>query len=253
MKVTNRWNANNYSQNADFVYKLAMPVVDLLQAKKNEKILDLGCGEGSLSLEIQKYDSQVIGVDTSEDMVTKSKEKGIEAYVMSATKLAFSEEFDAVFSNAVLHWIDDAKGVIQQISRVLKPSGRFVGEFGGDGNIQTLLSAIEEVFNRHPEFGAYKSLWFFPTPQKYKELLEENGFSVGYIKLIKRPTPVNDIKEWLEIFANGMMQSVPEESKESFKSEVQDILKEKLYTAKDGWVVDYVRLRFYAKKGTKNG
>ena len=206
------------------------------------------CGEGSLAVCIQKYSTTVIGVDLSADMVEKSRRKGLEAYVISATDLAFHKEFDAVFSNAVLHWVKDASLVINQVAKVLKPNGRFVGEFGGAGNIQILCEAMESIFKRNSTYGAFNDPWFFPTTGEYKKLLEENGFLVQEIELIKRPTPIGDIKEWLDIFANGIMKDIPTESKESFKNEVEKLLRPKLYNQKDGWIADYVRIRFRAIK-----
>jgi 2-isopropylmalate synthase len=248
MKESNQWNANEYNKNADFVSKLALPVVKLLAPKKDEKILDLGCGDGTLSVEIQKYGSQVIAVDLSVNMVKKSKTKGVEASVMSATQLVFYNEFDAVFSNAVLHWVTDASLAIKNVNQALKVNGRFVGEFGGYGNVHSLQEVIQTVFERHPEYGKFQNFWYFPKKEEYAELLVQCGFSVQYIEIIKRPTPIGDIKEWLDIFANGIMQNVPAAKKESFKKEVENILKPKLFTQEDGWVIDYVRLRFAAKK-----
>ena len=249
MKESNQWNANEYNKNADFVSKLGLPVINLLAPKKDERILDLGCGDGTLSLEIQKkYGSQVIAVDLSPDMVAKSTKKGVEASVMSATQLEFYNEFDAVFSNAVLHWVTDASLAIKNVKQALKADGKFIGEFGGYGNIQSLQEAMKTVFERHPEYEEFLNPWFFPKKEEYAKLLEENGFHVHYIEIIERPTPIGDIKEWLDIFANGIMQNVPTSKKESFKKEVENILKPKLFTQENGWVVDYVRLRFAAQK-----
>ena len=248
MKESNQWNANEYNKNADFVSKLGLPVVNLLAPKKDEKILDLGCGDGTLSMEIQKYGSQVIGIDLSADMVEKSKKKGVDAFVMSATQLTFYDEFDTVFSNAVLHWVTDASLVIKNVKQVLKADGRFIGEFGGYGNIKNLQEAMQTVFERHPEYGEFPNPWFFPKKEEYAKLLEKDGFCVKYIEIIERPTPIGDIKKWLDIFANGIMKDVPISKKESFKEEVESILKPKLFTQKDGWVMDYVRLRFVVKK-----
>ena len=248
MKESNQWNAKEYNKNADFVSKMALPVVELLAPKKDEKILDLGCGDGTLSLEIQKYGSKLIGVDLSADMVEKSKLKGVEASLMSVTELTFNDVFDAIFSNAVLHWVHDANLVIKNVKQALKADGRFIGEFGGYGNIRSLQEAIQTVFERHREYGEFQNPWYFPKKEEYAKVLQEGGFRVHYIEIIKRPTPIGDIKEWLNIFANGIMKNVPTSKKESFKEEVESILKPKLFTQKDGWVIDYVRLRFAAQK-----
>ncbi|WP_457746952.1 class I SAM-dependent methyltransferase [Sulfurimonas sp.] len=252
MTEVNNWNANKYNKGVDFVSKLALPVVKLLNPKKGEDILDLGCGDGSLAIEIKKYGAKVIGIDLSADMISKSREKGLEAYVMSLTDLELSKKFDAVFSNAVLHWVKDATSAVEEVHKVLKPNGRFVGEFGGDGNVEILIDAIQKVFTKHPEYGEFQNPWYFPSTKEYKYILQKSGFIVKQTKLIKRPTPVNDIKEWLDIFANGIMRNIPQEFHDNFKNEVQNILKPQLYSKKDGWVVDYVRLRFFASKVAQN-
>ena len=248
MKETNNWNANNYNKHADFVSILATPVVELLKPKKDEKILDLGCGDGTLAVEIEKAGTKVVAVDLSEDMVEKTKEKGVEAYVMSATELTFQDEFDAVFSNAVLHWVNEPKIAIQKIYNSLKDGGRFIAEFGGYGNIKHLTDAMQKVFDKHPEYGKFHNPWYFPKVQKYKTLLEEGGFEVGYIELIPRPTKIDDISNWLNIFANGIVSHLTHEQQINFNNEVREILKPIIYSKKEGWVADYARLRLEATK-----
>lgn len=245
---TNEWNADNYNKHADFVSNLAFPVVDLLNPKENERILDLGCGDGTLAVEIEKFNTKVIAVDLSESMVEKTKEKGIEAYVMSATELPYEKEFDALFSNAVLHWVKEPETAISKISNALKANGRFIAEFGGYGNIKYLTDAMQEVFDRNKEYGEFNNPWYFPKDTDYKQILEENGLKVEYIELIPRPTKIDDIANWLDIFANGIVSHLSEEQQSYFKQEVREILKPKIYSDKDGWVADYVRLRLKATK-----
>ena len=248
MSSTNQWNADKYKKHADFVSNLAFPVVELLNPQENERILDLGCGDGTLAVEIEKFNAKVIAVDLSGDMVQKTKEKGIEAYVMSATGLTFENEFDAVFSNAVLHWVKEDEESIKKIFKSLKPKGRFIAEFGGYGNIKFLTDAMEEVFERYPEFGDYDNPWNFPKESDYRQLLENNGFTVEYIELIPRPTKVDDISNWLDIFANGIVSHLTQKQQVQFKKEAREVLKPKIYSQKDGWVADYVRLRLKAYK-----
>jgi 2-isopropylmalate synthase len=161
MKETNTWNPNKYKKHANFVLTLALPVVALLDPKENEKILDLGCGEGTLALEIEKAKAKVFGVDLSENMVEKTKAKGIDAQVMSATELCFENEFDAVFSNATLHWVKQSEIAIQKINKALKKNGRFVAEFGGYGNIKNLTDAMQEVFKKHTSWKEFENPWIF--------------------------------------------------------------------------------------------
>lgn len=248
MKESNTWDAENYNKHAGFVSNLAMPVIDLLAPQENENILDLGCGEGTLAVEIEKFNAKVIALDLSADMVKKTKAKGIEAYVMSATQLQFGNEFDAVFSNAVLHWVKDSKTAINKIHTALKDNGRFIAEFGGYENIKYLIDTMQEVFSNHPEYGQFNNPWYFPKETEYKKLLENNGFHVEYIELIPRPTKIDDITNWLDIFANGIIAHLTQEQQKQFKEEVREILKPKIYSQQDGWVADYVRLRLKAVK-----
>ena len=252
MSDTNTWSADKYNKHAGFVSNLAFPVVELLDPQENEKILDLGCGDGTLAVEIEKYKSKVTAVDLSENMVEKTKEKGIDASVMSAAELIYENEFDAVFSNAVLHWVKEADVTVKKIARSLKSEGRFIAEFGGYGNIKYLTDAMEEVFHKHKEFGSFNNPWSFPKEDEYKQLLQENGFKVEYIELIPRPTNIDDISNWLDIFANGIVSHLTQEQQRQFKTEVREILKPQIYTEENGWVADYVRLRLKAHKQHDN-
>jgi len=248
MSNSNDWNADKYNKHADFVSNLAMPVVELLNPKKDEIILDLGCGDGTLAQEISSLCKKIIAVDLSSDMVEKTKKRGLEAYLMSATELDFDGAFDAVFSNAVLDWVKDAQSAIYKINHSLKQNGRFIAEFGGFGNIEYLITAMKEVFIKHEEYGEFKNPWTFPSAIEYKRLLEVGGFKVEYIEIIPRPTSIDDIRNWLDIFANGIVSHLTFEQQETFKEEVREILKPKIYSKKDGWVADYVRLRLKAIK-----
>jgi len=247
-KETNKWNPKTYNKHTAFVSQLALPVVDLLAPKEGERILDVGCGDGTLAVEIEKRGAKVIGVDMSSEMVEACRANGVEAYVGSVTALPYDEAFDAVFSNAMLHWVKDAKSAVRNIAKSLKPAGRFVCEFGGEGNAFALVSAMEAVFAAHPEFGEFDNPWYFPGTDEYRALLESEGFHVAYIELIPRPTPMDDIVHWLDIFANGVTKHLSRAQFETFKSECRDILKTKIYTETEGWMLDYVRLRVKAVK-----
>lgn len=244
----NQWNPQKYNKHTAFVSQLAMPVVDLLDPKEGEYILDAGCGEGTLAVEIARYGAKIIGIDTSAKMIAQSKEKGIEAYEASVTDLAYEDTFDAVFSNATLHWVKERELAIEQIAKSLKTQGRFVAEFGGMGNMQHMVNAMQKVFTKHPEFGVFDNPWYFPSPEEYKALLVSYGFEVVYIELIPRPTPMDDIVHWLDIFANGITQALSDTQKEIFRQECRSLVKEHIYTKDEGWVLDYVRLRVKALK-----
>jgi len=247
-KEVNSWDAQKYKNHASFVSDLAMPVVDLLAPTKDDYILDMGCGEGTLAVEMKRRGAKIKAVDLSSDMVQKAKAKGIDASVMSITDMSFENQFDGVFSNAVLHWIKDSQSAIKNVNKALKRGGRFVAEFGGDTNAKNIVDAMKEVFEKNPDFGVFDNPWYFPTLKEYKEILETNGFKVEYIELIPRPTPIDDMVNWLDIFANGIVEHLSDAQKVRFKKEVITILTPKLYNDKNGWILDYVRLRVKAVK-----
>ncbi len=183
----------------------------------------------------------------SAEMVEACKAKEIEAYVTSVTTLPYANEFDAVFSNATLHWVKDAKSAVENIAKSLKNGGRFVAEFGGVGNMHHLVVAMQQVFDNHPEFGAFENPWYFPSPKEYQALLESAGFEVKYIKLIPRPTPMDSITKWIDIFANGICKNLTPSQFETFKQEVEEVCKDILLDKdKNIWMLDYVRLRVKA-------
>ncbi len=245
---TNHWNPQSYNKHTHFVSALALPVVELLEPKEGEHILDAGCGEGTLAVEIAGYGAKVIGIDSSETMVKDAKKKGVEAYVGSVTDLPYDGVFDAVFSNAVLHWVKDARAAVQNIARSLKPGGRFVAEFGGEGNVQHLIGAMESVFAAHPEFGTFEHPWYFPSVSAYQELLGSEGFEVTCIELIPRPTPIDDIADWFDIFCNGVTAHLSKEQYRTFIAEVKERLTPTNYSEEKGWMADYMRLRVRAVK-----
>ncbi|MGB5868051.1 MAG: methyltransferase domain-containing protein, partial [Arcobacteraceae bacterium] len=165
-----------------------------------------------------------------------------------ATDLDFENKFEAVFSNAVLHWVKNSELAIQKIHKALKKEGRFVAEFGGYGNIKNLTDAMQEVFDNHTSWGDFNNPWVFLSDVEYRKLLENNGFTVEYIEIIPRPTQIDDITNWLDVFANGITENLTNEEKITFKKEVKEILKPKQYNEIVGWSADYVRLRVRAIK-----
>ncbi|MEM9215398.1 MAG: methyltransferase domain-containing protein [Cyanobacteria bacterium P01_F01_bin.150] len=243
-----RWNPSQYAKNARFVADLGAPVLELLAPQAGERILDLGCGDGVLTKKLQILGCEVLGVDASPEMVMATKNLGIPALVMSGEKLSFEEEeFDAVFSNAALHWMTQPDAVISGVYRSLKPGGRFVGEFGGYGNVAKISGAIASaLLSRNIQV---KSTWFFPHPDDYRPMLEAKGFSVQSIELIPRPTPLpGHISSWLATFAQSYTAVLPASDQQAFIAEVVEILRPDLCDADGQWTVDYVRLRFFATK-----
>jgi 2-isopropylmalate synthase len=248
MKKQN-WSASEYSQHASFVSSMAGGVLTLLNPQQGETILDLGCGDGELGIYIQSKGCSVIGIDASASMIASAKDRGLVTWQVDGHNLEFDKEFDAVFSNAALHWLLEPEKVVAGVHRALKQKGRFVAEMGGAGNIAMLLSAMVEVFKANPDFGAFKNPWYFPSVKAYQSLLEKAGFSVESIELIPRPTPLaSGLDKWLEIFADSIVGQLNGEQKSRFYTEVKTKLKADLYSEQEGWVADYVRLRFKATK-----
>lgn len=243
-----KWNPEQYAKNARFVSELGVSVVKLLSPKVDERILDLGCGDGDLTVKLCEFGCTLVGVDSSENMVLAAKSLGLEAYVMNGEQLKFSNEFDAVFSNAALHWMKSPEKVITGVWEALKPGGRFVAEFGGYGNVSTIVSELEAaLLSRHGTIVA--SPWYFPRAEEYKALLEANGFVVESIALIPRPTLLpSDVSGWLKTFAKAYIYALPATERKLFIREVVNSLKPKFCDENGNWTADYVRLRFSATK-----
>jgi trans-aconitate methyltransferase len=244
---TQTWDPAQYAQNARFVSDLGKAVVDLLAPQAGERILDLGCGDGALSVKLVEYGCEVIGIDTSPGMVAAAKSLGLNAHVKDGEALDFNSEFDAVFSNAALHWMKKPERVIAGVWRALKPGGRFVGEFGGQGNVAAIKSALEAALAARGITAP--NPWFYPSAEEYQRLLAAQGFSVNSIALFPRPTPLpSDIGAWLETFAQAYLALIPETERQGFIHEQVERLRPALCDANGLWLADYVRLRFSAYK-----
>ena len=244
-----QWNSSRYDENARFVSDLGEPVVALLNPQPGERILDLGCGDGVLTEKIAARGAEVIGVDASADMITAAKRKGIDARVVDAHQLEFRAEFDAVFSNAALHWMKrDPDAVVEGVRRALKAGGRFAAEMGGHGNVAAIVVALCGTLENYGVKAAAIIPWYFPSPEEYRERLERAGFQVQYIELIPRPTPLpTGMRGWLETFAIPFTSSVPEDKRAVFLDAVAERLRPALCDASGQWTADYVRLRFLAR------
>ncbi|HKF06637.1 MAG TPA: methyltransferase domain-containing protein [Candidatus Sulfotelmatobacter sp.] len=249
---TQTWNAVDYATNAGFVPALGQVVLDLLQPKPGERILDLGCGDGVLTQKLAATGAHVVGVDSSVDMVAAARQRGLDARVMDAIKLIFDQEFDAVFSNAVLHWIKhDPDAAIASAYRALRRPGRFVGEMGGHGCVAAVnVALIVGLERRGVKNAASICPWYFPTVDDYKERLERAGFIAESVQLIPRPTPLpTGMFAWLQTFANPFCAALPEDQRRDYLEEATETLRPVLCDEHGRWTADYMRLRFVARKG----
>jgi len=242
------WDASRYAAHARFVAELGMPVVELLAPRPGERILDLGCGDGALTARLAELGCEVIGVDADPDMVGAARERGVDARLADGVSLPFAREFDAVFSNAALHWMrSDPDAVVAGVARALRPGGRFVGEFGGHGNVAAISVALLAVLAQRGIDGRHGYPWYFPTPGAYGALLERQGFAVRTMELIPRPTPLpTGMRAWLEVFGNPFLTEVALEDRPAVLEEAVALLETVLCDRAGNWTADYVRLRFAA-------
>jgi trans-aconitate methyltransferase len=251
VNATSRWDAEDYKKNAAFVPVLGAPVVDLLDPKPGEHILDLGCGDGMLTERLVAAGASVVGVDASAGMIAAARARGLDAHVMDGQALVFGPEFDAVFSNAALHWMLDAPAVARGVVAALKPGGRFVGEMGGQGNIATLRAALHaELQARGYETNDNDPQWY-AAPDEFVAVYETAGFTDISATLIPRPTPLPaGVAGWLRTFRTGFLDAagVPDAEQDDVARAVEQRLETAFRQPDGSWLADYVRLRFSMRK-----
>lgn len=247
--MTQTWDPARYATNAAFVPELGLPVVELLAPEDGERILDLGCGNGVLTEKLVAMGCRVVGVDASSEQIEAAKQRGLDVHVADGHRLGFRGEFDAVFSNAALHWMQQPDAVIAGVCRALKPGGRFVAECGGKGNIDRIVWALFAALARRGIDGWELSPWYYPDADEYRGKLEAFGFRVTECRLFPRPTPLpGDLVPWLETFAGNFLAALPASDRPVFMAEVQDACAPFLKNENGQWNADYVRLRFRAVK-----
>jgi SAM-dependent methyltransferase len=241
------WSAARYAETAHFVPALGAPVLELLAPGPGERILDLGCGDGVLTEKIVAAGATVVAVDAGPDMVAAARARGLDARVMDGQRLTFSGEFDAVFSNAALHWMRDQQAVLAGVHRALKPGGRFVAEMGGHNNTAAIIVALSAVLARRGLDAHRLSPWYFPSADAYRQKLGAAGFIVEEIAIIPRPTTLpTGIEAWLDTFAEEFLAPLPDRSR--VRAEIADLLRPVLMDETGTWIADYVRLRFRATR-----
>jgi trans-aconitate methyltransferase len=245
------WDPEAYARDGAFVHELAGPVVEWLACRPGESILDLGCGDGQLTERVAARGVAVRGVDSSSAMIAAARARGIAADEASAEKLPYPDAtFDAVFSNAALHWIGDQDAMLAEVHRVLRPDGRFVAEMGGHGNIAAIRVAFMAILERHGLAGAGQDVNYYPTAPAYARRLDRHGFRVDRMELIPRPTLLEKegMAGWLRTFRQGALVRVPELLRPTVVDECCALLAPVLRDEDGNWIADYVRLRFAARR-----
>ena len=241
------WQADVYADNARVVADYGVPLLDILAPQPHELVLDLGCGDGVLTQKIAECGCEVIGIDGSEQLVAAARANGVDARVGDGQKLTFPQEFDAVFSNAALHWMTDADAVANNVFHGLKSGGRFVAEMGGHGNIACIRQALQQAATQH----GWNTIpcWYFPSPAEYATVLEHAGFTVRRLWLYERPTPLSTgIEGWLKTFATPMLACLDTAQQSTIIATACATLKQQLPQDQGIYIADYVRLRFEAVK-----
>lgn len=252
MSQSAAWNPALYQSGHSFVWEYGRDLVRLLAPQPGERILDVGCGTGQLTAEIAQAGAKVIGIDSSASMIEQARSNfpDIDFEIAEATALPYEQEFDAVFSNAVLHWVQDADRAASGIARALKPGGRFVAEFGGKGNVEALLDA---AFHALADLGvpeeARRNPWYYPSIGEYAALLERHRLEVAFAALFDRPTPLEKgksaLSDWLTMFCGRLTASLSKDQEPEFQRLVAEYAAPHLL--RDGqWVMDYRRLRVVA-------
>ena len=249
-----QWDARLYDNKHQFISAYGNELIGLLQPEAGQQVLDLGCGTGDLSAVLAKAGCHVLGLDASATMIDKAKEKypDVQFTCQSAIDFQTDQRFDGVLSNAVLHWIPEADqlAVLQNIRAHLTAGGRFVAEMGASGNVEKVRMAVSDVLRDKGWLKeAEARIWYFPSEEKYQQLLKAAGFRIEQIRCFNRPTVLAEggdgLTNWLKMFGKGWFDSLPEAAVSAIIKEVERRLQPDLF--KDNqWVADYRRLRFVA-------
>ena len=226
-----------------FVAELGWAALELLDPQRGERILDVGCGEGTLTRKIIERGATVLGIDNSSEMIAAARANGIDAVLMAAEDIPFSSEFDAAFSNATLHWVLEKEQAARAIFRALRAGGRFAGEMGGDANLKKLRDALDEELIIRGYVPPLEASNWYPSPEEFAAVYETAGFEQIDARLIERPTQVeHGVDQWVTTFRRGWLDraGVPEGERAEIGAAVADRVGSN--------IADYVRLRFIMRK-----
>lgn len=240
---TSKWDAADYARVGRFVAELGQAALDLLEPKPGERIVDIGCGEGSLTWKIAQRGATVTGIDNSIEMIYAARAKGLDVLLLDAAEMQFESKFDAAFSNAALHWMLEKERVAAAIFRALKTAGRFAGEMGGQGNIARLQEAVDEEMILRGYVPPADGKNWYPSPEEFAAVYEAAGFGEIDARLIDRPTPLeHGVAEWVTTFRRGWFDRA--EVPEAERAEIGAAVAERFGSS----IADYVRLRFIMRK-----
>ncbi len=253
-QLAHKWDSALYNDKHSFVYDYGVALVDLLHPKLDERILDLGCGSGELTHKINEKAASVVGIDNSPEMIEKARFRFplCDFQVADASNFEFNEPFDAIFSNAALHWVIDYKAAIGCMYKSLKPGGKIVVEFGGKDNVRSITDQLKKsLLKREYEAQSKLQLWYFPSIGEYTSELEAAGFNVSLAELYDRPTALADentgIMDWLTMFAAPFFKGVDDSDIQDIVEETQESLRSELF--RNGkWFADYKRIRIVAHR-----
>ncbi|MEM6253351.1 MAG: methyltransferase domain-containing protein [Cyanobacteria bacterium P01_D01_bin.156] len=246
--VQQSWNPDRYQNQHSFVWQYGAALLELLDPKAGESILDLGCGTGQLTQAIAQTGATVTGLDADATMIATAQQQypHLSFRVADACTFTVSEKVDGIFSNAVLHWVRPPEKAVQAIAQAMKPGGKFVTEFGGKGNVQKIVNAVETVRQQRD-----LSPWYFPSIGEYTQLLEQHGLEVVFAALVDRSTLLNEgtqgLVNWLKMFGDALLAELSMHERDIVLKDVEDLLRPQLYDGRQ-WYADYRRLRIVAVK-----
>jgi SAM-dependent methyltransferase len=247
------WDATRYDEAFAFVPAMGAAVLDLLDPQPAERVLDLGCGSAELTAQIASRGARVVGVDSSAEMLARASERfpDLDVRLADAEKLNFDEPFDAVFSNAALHWMTRPDDVLAGVRAALRDGGRFVAEMGAARNVSALIAALREAALGTGITVDLPLPWYFPTPAEQATRLERAGFTVRLLQYFDRPTPLTELRDgaadWWRMFGDSILSGVPANQLDSLLAMVNEVAAPQLRGDDGVWVADYVRLRFVAE------